>query len=752
MKQSHHEAGDSFRWVFEHSVEALLIVDGQGQIRHANAAAARLFGYSTDQLHQRPLGDLVPERFRGRHAELYADYAHQPRERRIGSGLSVIGVRADGSEFPIEVSLSPRPDGYVLAIVQDISERLNMERRLADASRFNQTVLDSLPASVCVIDEDGRIIAGNRRWQESGAGMLTGSECVGGNYWGALTACLAEGGAPEALRAAVESVLFRRSAEFCREYICRGRWFEIRVSPCGSEVLPKAVIVHSDITLRRERESERRRFELLIEHAGECVAMTDRVGRLTYLNAAGRRLLSLPDDASLTNFRIADLLTEESSRVIRRQGLAFARARRSWAGELRLRRAADDGLIDVECSLFAIPGDSRRVAGFGAVVRDVTERKAAYDLLASSNARLRVATEIANLAVWDVNRESGVMTFSAEWKRQLGYAADEIADRWEEWESRLHPDDRARAVESIRADLAVPGARYDQEFRLRHRDGSYRWMHSRGTLLTGADTRAAHLTGVNLDITERRQAEQARRARQLESERDTNAEIASQTVAALAHELNQPLNAVAAYSEAALRLLQGDRFDRDKLAHAVEQSARQAQRAGRVIRELMSFLRGSAIVTEVLDLNEVVRTTLAQIDTDGLLGSFSAKLDLADPLPKVRACRVQIEKVLTNLLRNAVEAMREADHATGRIVVNVRTSDCGSYAQVSVRDSGPGLDASTVRRIFEPLFSTKAKGLGMGLAISRALIEAQSGQLWAESAGEGALFHFTLPFDEGLTG
>jgi C4-dicarboxylate-specific signal transduction histidine kinase len=236
---------------------------------------------------------------------------------------------------------------------------------------------------------------------------------------------------------------------------------------------------------------------------------------------------------------------------------------------------------------------------------------------------------------------------------------------------------------------------------------------------------------------------------ELQQRRDEMARVlrlhtAGEMASAIAHELNQPLHAISAYCEAALRMVRAGSPDRDKLAHALEQTALQAQRAGHVIREMRAFLRRDTFAFEPLDLNSLVRETIVLLRTDARARRFPIDFVPVEGLPPVAASRVQIEQVLLNLLRNSIEAMRDAP--PGHDLIRIRVAaDPDGMARVTVADSGPGLDPETLGRIFEPFFTSKVEGLGMGLAISRTIVEAHGGRLWAENGnGDGAVFHFTL--------
>lgn len=254
------------------------------------------------------------------------------------------------------------------------------------------------------------------------------------------------------------------------------------------------------------------------------------------------------------------------------------------------------------------------------------------------------------------------------------------------------------------------------------------------------------LARVGARIRARQRQEGALKALRREMEELLKQHVASQTAAAIAHELNQPLSAMASYTEAALRLLQAGNRAPDKLQHALAAAAAQAQRAAKVVRELLQFFRGGETVIEGVDLARAIKRALAVVKEDGH-DAIDAVVDLAPDVRPVQANRLQVEKVLVNLVCNGLDAMRAAGVSRHTITIKVRTAPDRDMAQVTVQDRGPGLSEEEARRIFTPFYTTKPTGIGMGLSISRALVEANGGRLWGEpSPGRGASFHFTLPF------
>jgi PAS domain S-box-containing protein len=223
-------------------------------------------------------------------------------------------------------------------------------------------------------------------------------------------------------------------------------------------------------------------------------------------------------------------------------------------------------------------------------------------------------------------------------------------------------------------------------------------------------------------------------------------QVAAQTATAIAHELNQPLLAIASYSEAAVKLLGTKNPDLPKVSRAVQGCQRQAHRAGETIHELLDYLSLKEIAAEAIDLNRIIGDVVEAARSEHEL-QFDSVLLLEEGLPPVLANRIHVEKVIFNLLRNGIEAMHDSSVPLPAITVTVCTRCDANSAQVTIQDNGPGVKEENLQQLFRPFFTTKAKGIGMGLAVSRSLIEANGGQLWIDPAeGPGATFHLTLPF------
>ena len=374
------------------------------------------------------------------------------------------------------------------------------------------------------------------------------------------------------------------------------------------------------------------------------------------------------------------------------------------------------------------------------------KRREAEKALRTNEERLRLAKQVAGLGVFDLDFQQNIVHFDENIHKIWGIDPDERVS-YESLAAGIHPEDLAvRQTALDEASKPTGNGEYNVEYRvINARDGVERWAAALGQMQF-KDGRPVRLIGVIRDITEHKMLEKTLQAQRAETESVFKQQVAARTASAIAHELNQPLAAISAYSEVALHALSDTSANPEKLKRALEGCVAQAQRAGTSLHELLAFLQEGELLTERFDLNEIVKEALNIAKDDGYK-EFQPILKLEKDIPAVLANRIQVQKVLVNLLRNAVEAMRGEGLTSSEITVTVCTNKKMSMGQVTVQDSGPGISLDVIKRIFEPFFTTKPTGIGMGLAISRALIEANGGQLWFEpDTKTGATFHFTLPF------
>lgn len=333
-------------------------------------------------------------------------------------------------------------------------------------------------------------------------------------------------------------------------------------------------------------------------------------------------------------------------------------------------------------------------------------------------------------------------------ERMFGYGPGELIGKHVSSINAPGPRDPRKVAKEIDDMLRKKGGWMGEVHNVR-KDGSLLWCQAS---ISVYDHPQFGKVGVSVheDITERRNRGRATHERRKEMDELQNLHVAAQTASAIAHELNQPLLAIASYSKAALLMLKSAQPDFAEIRTAIEGSERQAHRAGHSIRELFDFLNSGEFPIENFDLMQEISLIVedARLEHEWL---FQYELQAWEEIPRVRANRTHVQKALFNLVRNGIEAAsRQPGGPLPAISLSVRKSGDGHFAEVTVRDNGPGLAGEIAGHLFEPFYTTKEGGFGMGLSISRSLIEMNGGQLVAAPhEGPGAVFRLTIPFTEG---
>jgi PAS domain S-box-containing protein len=316
---------------------------------------------------------------------------------------------------------------------------------------------------------------------------------------------------------------------------------------------------------------------------------------------------------------------------------------------------------------------------------------------------------------------------------------------------RLHPDDREGLRQADATAIARPGGgRYEIEFRLILPDGGTRWIASQGRVAYDTIGRPVLIRGASREVTARKQAEQETLHLQNEIAHVGRVSMMGQLASALAHEINQPLGAILRNAEAAELFLQHASPDLDEIRAILADIRQDDLRAGAVIDRMRGMLKRHRLDRQSLEVGDLVGDVVALVRVDAAARQMMLQVDLPGGLPPVRGDRVHIQQVLLNLVLNGMDALTGTSPPHDRRVRVTARRDAAQAVEITVGDSGHGIPADALERVFEPFFSTKANGMGMGLSISRMIVEAHGGRLWAENSdGGGAAFRFTLPMTEG---
>ena len=381
-----------------------------------------------------------------------------------------------------------------------------------------------------------------------------------------------------------------------------------------------------------------------------------------------------------------------------------------------------------------------------ALLAQLRRRRLAEASLRENEQRMSLAVDAANFGIWirDITRNE--IWASDKWRKLFGFAPAERLEL-EQILQRLHPDDR-EAVRRVFEQALAAGSSYDTEFRVLLPDGGMRWISSHGRVECDANGRPVRLRGASRDSTARKQAEQETLRLRHEVAHVSRVSMMGQLASALAHEINQPLGAILRNAEAAELFLQNTSPDLDEIRAIVADIRKDDQRAGSVIDRMRGLLKRQTLDTRPLDLGELVSEVGSLVRADAAARQVKLDVNVPVDLPPVRGDRVHLQQVLLNLILNGMDALNEAGREDRRISVTAFPGP-PQTVEIAVSDTGDGIPADKLAHVFEPFFTTKPNGMGMGLPISRTIIEAHGGRIWAENRnGGGATFRFTLPVAE----
>ena len=509
---------------------------------------------------------------------------------------------------------------------------------------------------------------------------------------------------------------------------------------------PGAILeTNNDITERKRAEEERRYNTRLLrtitDNASSMLFMVDAADRGTFVNPAMEQI---------TGYQAQELIGQVVHDKIHHtypDGRPYPLSECSLAEAVRMRKAVrgEDFFVRKDGTFFPVRYWASPVfrdnvtVGTVIEVQDLTESKAAEEEVRKQAELLSLAHD----AIIVRNPESRIIFWNQGAENTYGWTAEEAIGRvTQELLQTRFPVSREAVDVALRE-------RGEWEGELTHitRKGAAIAVTSRQSLRRDERGAAVAILEINRDITERKQAEEALRAAQAELAHVARVMTVGELTASIAHEVNQPLSGMVLNANASLRWLAGATPNLDEAREALSRIIRDGNRASDVIAKIRALLRKTDMEKERLDMNDAIREVVALAQGEMRRTRVALRAELEGDLPRVLGDRVQLQQVILNLVMNGIEAMSAVTDRSRDLLIRSRQHESDKVL-VAVQDSGMGLDSKNMERIFDAFYTTKAQGMGMGLAISRSIVENHGGRLWAvPNDGPGATFQFTLHVD-----
>jgi PAS domain S-box-containing protein len=500
---------------------------------------------------------------------------------------------------------------------------------------------------------------------------------------------------------------------------------------------------------RELQESEARlrvseeRWRSVFETSTLGIMLTNHDDRFLATNRALQAILGYTAQ-ELQELSPVDLMAEDEREGARHRLAELRGGKRANYEVVARYRRKDGSPIWVNTFVSTIRGGENTPPIYLTTAIDITDRHKAESDLRRFATYLAEAEKLSHTGCWAMNTKTGELFWSQEEWRIFGLDREVTQLSYQVFLDLVHPDDRA-ALEKNSLQAVRNKEAYDILFRAVLRDGTIKHIHSVGHPFIDEAGNVIEYIGVSMDVTERKRDEAALQEAQAELARASRLTTIGELAASIAHEINQPLAAVVANGDASLGWLAGDTPNLEEAREALNCIVKDASRASDVIGRIRAMLRNDKPDHVELDVNHVIREVLALMGGALQIRGVSVQIDLPAGLPPVLGDRVALQQVVMNLILNGADAMSSVTDR--QRVMRIGTQiDAAGIMLVAVEDSGTGLDTGTADRIFDPLFTTKPNGMGMGLSICRSIVEAHGGRLWASPASpNGAVFRFTVP-------
>jgi two-component system sensor kinase FixL len=633
----------------------------------------------------------------------------------------------------------------------EVAEREQIARVLHEQTRIMELMLENTAEGVVVADPTGKFLI----WNAAATQIVgLGAADLPVEHWAEVYRCYRSDGVtlyqPEELpmaRAIAGESVDEEEMVIRREGASWGRRININARPLADaqgKVLG-GVIVFRDITERKAAEDALRqselRYRLLAENATDMISQHAPDGRFTYVSPACRTILGYEPE------ELIGLLPRELVHPDDREAVISARLERMHSQQTVTRvyrmRRKDEAYVWLESTSrrdMQEDGDDQIVV----ITRDVTGRRIAEEALRLVQTAIEQVGDSVVITDAQIDLPGPrILYVNPAFERMTGYDEAEVIGRT----PRLlqGPGTDRAVLDRVRASLEAGESFHGQtvNYRKDRKPFHVEWhiapiRNDRGQV--------THWVSIQRDVTERRRQEELQRRHQAELAHVGRLSTMGEMASGLAHELNQPLAAIGNYINGCLRRFDAGQIDAEQMREALRRVGQQAERAGQIIQRLRGFVKKDDPKRGPIDVNDAVRDAVGLLAHDASAQGLEVQLQLAADLPTAEADAVQIEQVVLNLVRNAIEATPGDEPARRVIKVATEYDHAQQQVRVLVIDRGGGVTDEQLNHMFDPFFTTKASGMGMGLNISQSIAEAHLGRLWATRNPEhGMTFHLALP-------
>ncbi len=505
----------------------------------------------------------------------------------------------------------------------------------------------------------------------------------------------------------------------------------------------------------RQEEGELKRSEAyktaILNSSLDCIVAMDCEGCITEFNPAAERIFGYKREAVLGK-HLAEVLVPPSLREMHRTGFA----RHLATGESRVlgRRiemtalCADGREVPVEIAITRVEQDGP--PSFTGYLRDITERKLNQEALLETHAELarseerwRSMFENSAIGVVLTDVDGRFITANPVFQDMVGYGADELKEL--SFFDITVEGDRDVTLALIEELLEGKRGQFQIEKQYQRKNGDTVWVRNSVSIVPGSERGSRFLMALSEDVTERRLAEEALNRTRSELAHMARVNTLSALTASIAHEVNQPLSGIVTNASTCLRMLDADPPNVEGARETVRRTIRDGNRASEVVTRLRTLYSKRELVPEPMDLNEATREVISLSLSELERNHVVLRQDLAEDLPPVMGDRIQVQQVIVNLIRNGSDAMSEVDDRPRELTVKTDLDESGGV-RLSVKDAGVGIHPEIEGKLFEPFYTTKSDGMGIGLSVSRSIMESHRGRLWAvRNEGPGATFSLSIP-------